>query len=336
MISFICESVRRIAGARGALLVVRGFAGAGLLAALLLLGTVPAAAQTYSLQGLGVTGGGGGATAFNGTIGGLAGQSITVTFTNSSGAAIPGAPPVTVPVDGNGNFSVPIPVAAQGFKNKAVISYADPNNPGSTASFKPVIWYNSNWVWGTTAAIKIDPIGFPGGVATGGPALQSWFVQSATPLDELSGPVPGNHKIVASNFTVSYSFDAAKSNATYNAYDMTISGNNSYLEFSDDTELDLPNGTAAGTIDIPVGCTATSAETDTACDSGPIDYSLLGVSGTWDFEPSHDYSDLGGDDYTPFGIDDPAITQTPEPASLVLFGSGLLALAALRRRHLAR
>lgn len=241
------------------------------------------------------------------------GDSVTLQYTNAAGAAI-GAP-VVAAVGAGGVVTVPpppIPAGATGLGNKVVISYD--LGGGTIITAKPLVWYNSAWI-GTTAAIKVDPFGVPGITSA-----QSWFIQE-TGLDITStsaefGSVSST--LLASNFDLVYS------DLGGGEFEALISGDDSFMRFSNETYVAFPDGLAFGDIRIDFfdGVTA----------SGTFSFSALGLAGVWNWNSTTNYT--GGTSSTPFDFTAPAISlEVPEPATVLLLTAGLAALARAARRR---
>jgi hypothetical protein len=306
---------------------------------LTLLRAAPGAAQELNINGLTIV-----TTAVktsNGKVIGVDSFSGTVTYTDKFGNTSPLAntgltvifngnqsSAIGITTDATGGFTVNVPPAYNQFKNKATFQYIyDSNVPESPAKSKPIIWVDDSYAWqGVKPLIKVDPTGYPGGSATGGPVMQDWFIDSSALLS--GDPNPGADLVTASNFDVSY-----VQLGTSTTYDMMISGNDSYIVLSDGTEIDLPNGSFMGTIQIPAGCSASNAFSSLLCQSGSVDFSGIGIAGTWDYDPASNYTDLIGTSFSTFGSD-PAISllAAPEPSMFLILAAALLAIAVARAR----
>lgn len=251
-------------------------------------------------------------TGWSATIGASAGAPIvppapgvTIQYTNGTGTPI-GAPiPVTV---GPGGVITapppPIPAGATGLGNKVIIT--DPVF-GAT---KPLVWYDSNWIWGVTPAIKIDPIGLPG-IST-----QHWFIEDTGGADLI-----GNDSVFGTRSlsVINSGFDLSYSLISGSLYDVIVDGVDSFIELSDHTYVSFVDGSSFGTIDIGV-----------AAISGSFNFSAIGLSGLWLYDSATNYTGATANVFSPFNA--PAITAVPEPITILLLASGLFCLFWVRTK----
>lgn len=253
----------------------------------------------------------------------LANAAVTLQYRDPSGNAVGG--PVAVTTGANGQISVPpppIPAGATPFGGSVEVSHTDINGIVQTAA-KKVRWNDYRWFWQYTPnwQIKLGSLGLPGS-----PGTRHWALGDV--VNARQGIALGGHTLAGplagSGFDVSYTALGG------GVFEARVVGDASFTRVGSDAYLSFVDGQLLGTVRV-VGSTATSA-------TGAFDFSALGISGEWQWSAAGDQttgsvtsfasSSGGGALHTP-GI---VLTAVPEPATLLLCGGGLLALAAVRKR----
>lgn len=241
-------------------------------------------------------------------------STISLQFQNSAGTAI-GAP-VSVTVGAGGVVTVPaalIPAGATGLGNKVVAKVTESGVDIETS--KPIIWYNAAWFYGTTAAVKLDPVSLPGYED------QSWFIDEM--FFEVTVTMPDGHtKVTVVNDSLFQLYYTSHGGGLFGA---SVTGDNSHISCADGSYAAFASGTSFGSI--------TQTFNDGATAGGTFDFSAIGLSGTWNW--------LAGSNYTSAianlvnGFWATTITVVPEPSSILALGATLCTLAGglrLRKR----
>lgn len=251
------------------------------------------------------------------------GVAVNLQYQTAGGVAI-GAPIPTTTGPG-GVVTVPpppIPAGAAPAGNQVTIT--DPSGagspPGSTggggiapSTTAPLYWYVSGW-YSTKNVFKLDPAGLPGG------PTQHWFIEDGgSGLPSLTSTYTGlTEQVINSGFDLSYVPLGS------DVYEAVITGDSSFIRLQDGTYISFPDSMSFGTIDVAPGAA-----------TGSLDFSGMGVSGTWSFDSLHlytlaDVSSSFGSLFTATAISEGA--STPEPSTWVFMGAGILLIAGGRWR----
>jgi hypothetical protein len=235
-------------------------------------------------------------------------STVNIQYYGPNGAPVGGPTPTTVGPTGAVTVPPPpIPAGAAGLGSKLDIT--DPTDPLGRVSDK-IVWYNSAWFFGVTAAIKIDPLGLPGFTPD-----QTWFLDGAGIDLQGDSDIFGKQEstVTASNFDVSYT------NLGGGTYQANIAGDNSFMRLANGTYIGLPVGELFGTIQYAFNNGNTAG--------GTFNFSALGLFGSWDWSITKNYT--GAISVGSYSFDSPAISQAqaPEPSGLCLGAMGLGCLA---------
>jgi hypothetical protein len=281
--------------------------------ALLLAGITTA--EALSVFGATATFAGGSITGWSVSVSGngiAAGDTVTLQYQTSTGTAI-GAP-VTTTVGPGGVITVPpppIPAGAAGLGNQVVITFVDA--AGLTHTSVPLIWYNAAWFWGTTPAIKVDPLGLPGLTSP-----QSWFI------DEIGLELGGSSLFGTFTSALTESnFDLAYLDLGGGLFDASIIGDNSFIRLANDTYIGFADGSHFGTLQYLFFDDLTA--------NGLFDFTAIGLAGVWQWSAASNYTRGVG---TGTSFEAPAIS-VPEPSALMLFAASA-SLLVWRKRMRAR
>jgi len=242
------------------------------------------------------------------------GTVVTLIYENGNGVPINppnGGPDPTATVGPGGTVVINPPNYAQALGNKVQIQ--DPNNLnlGQPDESKPLNWNQSSWIWGGGLFFKIDPLGQPGITSP-----QSWFIQdqSISLTGVSSAGLPAGGTVTSSNFDLSYTSLGGSS------YEAVITGNNSFIQLSDQTIIPLGNGLDFGSLQYNAGSTT----------DGTFDFSAIGLAGSFSWDSSSNYT--GGlvtsvTDWSGYGL---SVSSVPEPSSLLLLGVAVVMFSGAR------
>lgn len=169
--------------------------------------------------------------------------------------------PINVMTDGTGTISVTLP---QPGLAKILGGSAKIEDLAANLTWRKLKWTNLKGNQGENGTIKIDPLGRPG------LSNQHWFISDTTNLISSYDIANGPRQLVVKQS----GFDIKYIQVSSNLYNLVIASDSSYMRLSDSTYVSFPDSSVFGTMEINSGI-----------DSGLVNFSAIGLSGYWKYDP---------------------------------------------------
>jgi len=220
---------------------------------------------------------------------------MEVVIADSSGTPIVSLPVTT---DAAGNVTIPPPPIPASVGGKGQLFFHDPTAGVSGLS---VVWGTWTWYW-MDPVLDLDPIGMPGA------SDQNWFIKNPSSVSVMG--ISGK-----ATFVDSSSFKLSYTPTTIGAFDVIVSGDDSFIKLADGTYIAFADGLKFGALD------SHSAHRN-------FNFSAIGLSGDWSYDSGSDYTGAVVTSSRPFSAPAIALTSVPESRIWIMFivGFGIIGM----------